>query len=365
MRGLDKNKYHVELACAPNGRLIELVQSNGMPVRMFRYLVQPIHPVKDLITIFSLSQFLKKNPYHIIHTHNSKAGFIGRLAGKLSKTPIIVHTVHGFAFHDQETKWKKWLILNLERLAVRWCDIMIFISQPLIDWALRDRVVTRKEKIIKIYSGIELEKFIPAPDKERSRLKEMWGLKDDEAVIGMVSKLWEGKGHILLIQAFETILNRFPNVKLIIVGEGYLKGKLKNMVSSKGLDNNVLFTGFQDNVREVLACVDVAVLPSYFEGMGRVLLEAMAMEKPVVGTRVGGIPDLIEDRVNGFLVEPGNEIQLTEAILKILTEKKLAKQLGANGRRKIESRYSAAYMVQAIETVYRRLLNEKGFQHAA
>ncbi len=365
MQGLDKNKYHVELACAPNGRLIDLVRSNGMPVRTFRYLVQPIHPVKDLITIFSLSRFLKKNPYHIIHTHNSKAGFIGRLAGKLSKTPIIVHTVHGFAFHDQEPKWKQWLILNLERLASRWCDIMIFISQPLIDWALRERVVTRKEKIIKIYSGIELKKFQPATDKERSRLRARRGFKDDEAVVGMVSKLWEGKGHILLIQAFETLLIRFPNVKLVIVGEGYLKGELKNVVSTKGLDNKVLFTGFQENVREILACVDIAVLPSYFEGMGRVLLEAMAMEKPVVGTRVGGIPDLIEDGVNGFLVEPGNVMELAEAILKILNEKKIANQLGANGRRKIQSRYSSAYMVQAIEAVYRRLLNEKGFQHAA
>ena len=365
MQGLDKNKYHVELACAPNGRLIDLVRSNGMPVRTFRYLVQPIHPVKDLITIFSLSRFLKKNPYHIIHTHNSKAGFIGRLAGKLSKTPIIVHTVHGFAFHDQEPKWKQWLILNLERLASRWCDIMIFISQPLIDWALRERVVTRKEKIIKIYSGIELKKFQPATDKERSRLRARRGFKDDEAVVGMVSKLWEGKGHILLIQAFETLLIRFPNVKLVIVGEGYLKGELKNVVSTKGLDNKVLFTGFQEDVREILTCVDIAVLPSYFEGMGRVLLEAMAMEKPVVGTRVGGIPDLIEDGVNGFLVEPGNVMELAEAILKILNEKKIAKRLGFNGRRKIQSRYSAVCMVQAIEAVYHRLLNEKGFQHAA
>jgi len=365
MRGLDKNKYHVELACAPNGRLIDLVRSNGMQVRTFKHLVQPLHPVKDFLALLGLSRYLRKNPYHIIHTHNSKAGFIGRLAGKLSKTPIIVHTVHGFAFHDQESKWKQWLILNLERLASRWCDIMIFISQPLIDWALRDRIVTRKEKIIKIYSGIELEKFQPATDKERSRLRARWGCEKDDAVIGMVSKLWEGKGHILLIQAFETLLNRFPNVKLVIVGEGYLKCKLKSMVSGKGLDNKVLFTGFQENVREILACVDVAVLPSYFEGMGRVLLEAMAMEKPVVGTRVGGIPDLIEDGVNGFLVEPGNVIQLAEAILRILTEKKLAHQLGLNGRRKIQSRYSASCMVQAIEAVYRRFLNEKGYQHAA
>ena len=154
MRGLDKSKYHVELACAPNGRLIDVVRKNGMPVRTFRYLVQQMHPIKDLITIVKLSLFLKKNPFHIIHTHNSKAGFIGRLAGKISRTPIIVHTVHGFAFHDQETKWARRLILNIERLAARWCDIMIFISQPLIDWALRDHVVTGSKKIIKIYSGI-------------------------------------------------------------------------------------------------------------------------------------------------------------------------------------------------------------------
>ena len=117
MQGLDKSKYYVELACAPNGRLIDLVRSNGMPVRTFGYLVQKIHPVKDLLMILKLSMFLKKNKFHIIHTHNSKAGFIGRLAGKISGTPVIVHTVHGFAFHNQETKWMRWLILNLERLA--------------------------------------------------------------------------------------------------------------------------------------------------------------------------------------------------------------------------------------------------------
>ena len=364
MKGMDKTKYDVELGCAPGGRLIQLVESHGMKVRKVKNFVQPLNPVKDLFALIELTLFLKKNRYNIIHTHNSKAGFIGRLAGTLAAVPIIVHTVHGFSFHDQEPFWKRTLLLNVERLASRWCDKMVFISQPLIDWALKESVV-KPEKTVKIYSGIELEKFQPATKEEKNRLKSGWGLESVDPVIGIVSKLWDGKGHGILIRAFEKLIDDLPNAKLVIVGEGYLKNELVRRVSKNGLNKKVLFTGFQSNVRDIVACFDVVVLPSFFEGMGRVLLEAMAMEKPLVGTRVGGIPDLIEDSVNGFLVEPGNVKQLEESMLKILKDKKLAQNMGLAGRKKIQTQYSAEYMVQAIETVYYTLLMEKGIRNAA
>jgi len=181
----------------------------------------------------------------------------------------------------------------------------------------------------------------------------------------MVSKLWDGKGHEILIRAFEKLLTHIPNAKLAIVGEGYLKDELIRLVSTNGLKNSVLFTGFQMNVRDIVACFDVAVLPSFFEGMGRVLLEAMAMEKPMVGTRVGGIPDLIEEGVNGFLVEPGNVNRLAESILKILKNPNIAYKMGRAGRKKIQSQYSADHMVRAIDTVYCNLLLEKDIKIAA
>jgi glycosyltransferase involved in cell wall biosynthesis len=361
MRGMDKRLYDAELLCAPGGPLIDLVRSWNMKVRTLKSLVQPLNPIKDLLALTNITFFLKRNPYHIVHTHNSKAGFLGRLAAKLAGIPVIVHTVHGFAFHDEEPSWRRMLFKTLERMASRWCDKMIFISQPLIDWGLRERVASEK-KTVKIYSGIELERFSPASDKIKESVRKKWGIGRHEAVIGIVSKLWEGKGHHTLIEAFKMIRSEINNARLVVVGEGYLYDRLVQYANNLGLKDSVLFTGFQADVSEIITTFDVAVLPSFFEGMGRVLLEAMAMEKPVVASRVGGIPDLVEHGVNGFLVTPGDVEELAEAIVKTLADKGLAEKMGRAGRKKISAKYSADHMVGSIEKLYRDLLATKGIQ---
>jgi glycosyltransferase involved in cell wall biosynthesis len=364
MRGMDRTAYEVELACAPGGKLIDLIRGQGMKVRLFKNLVQPLHPLKDLLGLIDLTRFLRKKRYHIVHTHNSKAGFIGRLAAKWAGVPIIVHTVHGFAFHDREPAWRQILFRNLERLASRWCDKMVFISQPLIDWALSDRI-TRREKILKIYSGIELDHFKPVPDGEKKALKETWGIREEAPVVGMVSKLWEGKGHTTLIHAFEGLKQEIPEAVLVIVGEGYLRDKLSDLVDRLGLKGSVLFTGFLMDVRRIIATFDVAVLPSFFEGMGRVLLEAMAMGKPVVASSVGGIPDLVHHGKNGLLVTPGSVSELKSALLTLIRNKALAKEMGKEGRKRISEEFSAGRMAQSIEKLYRELLQRKGISAEA
>lgn len=359
MQGMDRNLYKVELACAPGGRLIPLVQENHMQVRPFKHMVQPLHPFKDTLTLLDLTAFLRRNFYQIVHTHNSKAGFLGRLAAKLAGVPVIVHTVHGFAFHDEEPFWRQVLFRNLERLGSRWCDKMIFISQPLIDWAVKDHIVG-EEKITKIYSGIQVDKFHPVTSEEKHRIRSKWSLKQEEAVVGMVSKLWEGKGHGVLIEAFKLLKEKIKDAKLVIVGEGHLYDELFRMVDNNGLRESVLFTGFQMDVSEIIATFDVAVLPSFFEGMGRVILEAMAMGKPVVASRVGGIPDLIDQGVNGLLVPPGDVKELADALEKVLNDKGFARKMGREGRKRIKGQFSAHVMVQSIEQLYRELLARKG-----
>lgn len=361
MHGMDKDLYDVELACAPGGRLVDLVHQHHMKVRLIRGLVQPLDPVNDLLALYGLLRLLKKRSYHIVHTHNSKAGFVGRLAAKLAMVPVVVHTVHGFAFHGQEPWLRQALFKNLERLASHWCDSMIFISQPLIDWALREGIVNQG-KVRKIYSGIELKQFRPVVADQKRRIREKWGIDENEAVVGIVSKLWEGKGHETLIEAFAEIRKKKKHARLIIVGEGYLYDKLIDIVRGLGLENAVLFTGFQMDVSEIIATFDVAVLPSFFEGMGRVLLEAMAMEKPVVASKVGGIPDIVEDGVDGVLVKPGKAHELAAAIDRILSDKNLAESLGVAGRNKIKEQFSAQHMVESIEALYRDLLGRKGIR---
>jgi len=359
MRGMQGKGYAAELACAPGGPLIDLVERHGMRVIPFPHLVQPLRPLQDLLALAGLACFLRRVPYHIVHTHNSKAGFVGRLAARIAGVPVIVHTVHGFAFHDQEPYPRRWLFRMLERAASHWCDRMIFISQPLLDWALREKV-TEEKKTVKIYSGIELNRFLPVPEAERDRLRRKWGIGTEEPVIGMVSKLWEGKGHATLIQAFQGIREEMGNARLVIVGEGYLQDSLVKQVEGLGLAGSVLFTGFLSNPAEIMAAFDVAVLPSLFEGMGRVLLEAMAMERPVVASRAGGIPDLVEDGVNGFLVNPGDVSDLRAALTQILKDRNLALRMGREGRKKIHHDFSADQMVHSIDQLYRELLRVKG-----
>jgi glycosyltransferase involved in cell wall biosynthesis len=359
MQGMKGNRYESVLACAPGGALIDLVQRHGIEVKTFPNLVQPLHPLKDFLAILDLTSHLIRRPYHVVHTHNSKAGFIGRLSAKLARVPVIVHTVHGFAFHEQEPPWRQFLFRNLERLASHWCDKMIFISQPLVDWALKERI-SCTGKMARIYSGIELDRFHPVSEQEKMRLREKWGLQEQDDVIGIVSKLWDGKGHELLIRAFREIKKEKEDARLVIVGEGYLMESLKGVVRQLELSEAVIFTGFLEDVPQIIATFDVAVLPSFFEGMGRVLLEAMAMEKPVVGTLVGGIPDLIEHGANGYLVSPGKERELASAVLKILNDKGLAVKMGEAGRKKVTDRFSADTMVRSIEKVYGELLEKKG-----
>jgi glycosyltransferase involved in cell wall biosynthesis len=359
MRGMKGDRYEPVLACAPGGALIDLVQRHGMEVKTFPSLVQPLHPLKDLKAILDLTGHLRTRPYQVVHTHNSKAGFIGRLSAKLARVPAIVHTVHGFAFHPQEPPWRRFLFRNLERLAAHWCDRMIFVSQPLVEWASKEKIGCMSKRA-RIYSGIEMERFQPVSEQEKRRLRARWGLGEQNAVIGIVSKLWEGKGHDLLIQTFKEIRKEMPQARLVIVGEGYLMESLRTLVSQLQLSDVVIFTGFLEEIPQIIATFDVAVLPSYFEGMGRVLLEAMAMEKPVVGTRVGGIPDLIEEGLNGFLVSPGSRKELASTILKILSDKALAARMGLEGLKKMTDRFSAESMVRSIEVVYRDLLKEKG-----
>jgi glycosyltransferase involved in cell wall biosynthesis len=361
MRGMDRQIFRVDLACAPGGRLIDLVEKNLMRVFTFKNMVQPLHPLKDLLATMQLIRFLKKSNYHIVHTHNSKAGFIGRLAARIAHVPVIIHTVHGFAFHEQEPPWRRYLFRSLERMASHCSDKMIFISQPLIDWALKERIADKK-KIVKIYSGIDLEKFHPPTEKEKNNLRDKWNIGRNDAVIGFVSKLWDGKGHSTLIKAFKKVKNDISDARLVIVGEGYLENRLRNLSDRLGMASSVIFTGFQYNVSEIIACFDIAVLPSFFEGMGRVLLEAMAMGKPVVASRVGGIPDLVEDGVNGLLITPGNIEELANSLKKLLRDKSLAANMGKEGINSVTDNFSSEVMVKSIRYVYIDQLERKGIK---
>ena len=298
-----------------------------------------------------MNRLLAQEKFDLVHTHNSKAGILGRLAARWNNVPSIIHTVHGFAFHEEESWLFRHLFIVLERMAARWCDQMIAISQPMVEWAQREKIAP-PDKFVKIYSGIEVERFrneTPSPE-----LKSRFGIQPEETVIGVVSKLWEGKGHEVLIDAVARVLDSGCRVKLLIVGEGHLEEKLKEKVKHLGIEKNVVFTGFWSDVPEITAILDISVLPSFYEGMGRVVLEAMAAGKPMVACRVGGVPEFVEDGVTGYLISPGDVDALVERLKTLIGDSDLRQKMGQQGAQRMRNEHSAETMVNRIHQVYKR-----------
>lgn len=352
MKGL-KHKYSMEMACAPGGPLNDLVMKYDMTVRPIKNFVSEVAPVKDLHALWQVYRLLQRTKYDLIHTHNSKGGFIGRLAAYLVGNPPVIHEVHGYAFHENEPWIRRSIFFALEVLARHWSKMVICISQPLVDiWVKRK--LAPPERIRKIYSGIEIAEF--QKTHARDKIRRELGLRPDQIAVGQVSKLWEGKGHEDIIDACPIIFEEVPDLKIFFVGDGPIRKKLEEIVYKNGLQGRIVFLGHCDNIAEVTSALDIAVLASHFEGMGRVLLEAMAAGLPIVATRVGGIPDLVVDQETGFLVEPHNPEQLAQSILRLASDLELRKRMGNSGRQRVDSRFSATTMLKQIDSVYQEVL---------
>jgi glycosyltransferase involved in cell wall biosynthesis len=240
------------------------------------------------------------------------------------------------------------LFILLERIAARLCDVLIFISQPLMDTAKRLKIGNPK-KYFKAYSGIDIEWFQKG---NREQTRKNYQIRPNEKVIGVISKLWDGKGLSDIMRAFSTLAKGRDDVKLMMVGEGYLEKNLKDAARDLQINDKVIFTGFQYEIPDFTQAMDIVAVGSYFEGMGRVVLEAMACGKPIVATNVGGIPDLLENEKTGILLEPGDLEGFRRTFERLLEDEKLAKELGENARRKITRQFSADFMVEEIAGIY-------------
>jgi len=355
---LSNNIFESSMACRPKGKLEDLVKQNNFKFFPIKNFSGPISIKNDILSLIEIIKLLKKEKFDIIHTHNSKAGFLGRLAGfifnKLNKNNRIkiVHTVHGFAFHNKEPFFKRNLFLILEKIAAYWLDWEIFISQPLIDWAKSQNLI--KKKYTKVYSGIDTNNF--QKSNKVDIIKKQLGINKNDFVIGEVAKLWDGKGHFTIIDTVNSLKDKISNLKVLFIGEGYLEHKLKEKIKELNLENFFIFTDFVENVNDYTSVLDIAMLISDFEGMGRVILEAMLCDVPVIATNVGGIVDLVKDNETGLLVEPNNPNMLKEKILLIFNDFKLKYKLISNAKKILNEKFTAKKMVEDINKIYLKVL---------
>jgi len=336
---------------------IQKLKSEGIEFIQCPFLLRRINIIKDLKAFFDIFRVIKKNSPLIVHTHSSKAGFLGRLAAKLAGIPIIVHTPHGHVFFGYFGPLKTKVFIILEKLASRITDKIVALTNREKEDHVRLRIAN-DDKFIVIHSGVELKTFKEFPFNEKQYFKKELGIPENFLVVGTIGRLVPVKGPEFLIEAAKYIIPKYPNTYFLFSGDGHLKQNLEEKASVLGIKNNIIFLGWRDDIAEIISVYDVFVLPSLNEGMGRVLVEAMALGKPIVASNVGGIPDLVTHGKNGFLVPPKDPEELAKYIQILLEDGERREKMGLAGKDMVKN-FSSEIMVDRIAELYKELMTRK------
>jgi len=346
--GLDRSRYAPIVCCLRRrGPLAATLDEQGIPVIELRWRTRYLP-----ISLLRLILLMRSLQVDIVHTHLFEAGLWGRIAAKLAGICIIVHTEHGL------NPWKKRQHIWYERLADRFTDKRITVSEDIRQSRIH-REGLSPENLVVIPNTIDLAHFDPtlihAPETTRQRL----GLRGSNAVVGTVARLSHEKGITYLLRAAETVARACPDVHFLIVGDGPLRESLEVLAEQVGLRNSVVFTGARSGIRELLAVMDVFVLPSLREGIPVSLLEAMAMKRAVIATDVGGTPEVLRNNSGGILVPPADVGVLAEAMIGLLQDPQRRTRLGEAARERVRETFSSEVCIRQIEHLYEELLESK------
>jgi len=363
MEGLDKNKYDIDLITGEefDEGILNKVKNNHFDIIQVKGLKWKLNFLYDPIVLIKLIKLMRKNRYDIVHTHTTKAGILGRVAARIAGVPVIVHGLHGSTFEAFDSRLLNWLLFLFERFTGRFTDAYISVSGVLSEKYV-ERGIGKKENYHTVYSGMELETFYAAREKIdcRKKQKEL-GIGVEDFVIGNVARLETRKGHKFLIDAFKNVVGeqKDNHVKLLIIGEGNKREYLESYVHELNLGDKVIFTGYREDVEELMAMMDIFVLTSLREGLPRVLVQAAAVGMPSIAFNVDGVPEIIRDDYNGFLVRVGDVEQLAKRIIQYIDHKELLVLHGKNGRELIKGKWSIEDMVEKIDKIYQKLAREK------
>lgn len=359
--GLERNNYEVTLMSGPvedpdQDRKKEIGEW-GIRHIFVPELVRNISLTNDLIAFLKIYRALRKEKFDIVHTHTSKAGLLGRLAAKLVRIPIIIHTPHGHVFFGYFGSFKTKIFILLEKLASCLTDKIVALTNGEKEDYIASKVAG-KEKLAVISSGIDLKRFREPSSEEKQNLKKELKIPENSLVVGTVGRLVPVKGPEFLIEASKIIVSKCPGTHFLFAGDGHLRQSLEKKACRMGVRKNIVFLGWRDDVSKIISIFDIFVLPSLNEGMGRVLVEAMALRKPIVASRVGGIPDLVAHGKNGFLVQPKNPVELARHIQDLLENRAKRETMGFAGK-EIISNFSKEKMIEDTEKLYEELRFQK------
>lgn len=304
------------------------------------------HGLVDPRALFRLLGLVRRWRPHVVHTHLTKSDLTGQLAAAMGRVPVRVSSAHN------TDPWRRRAVLtHINRLVMGRCQQVIAVSQEVHDY-LVSVCAYPPEKIVTVENGIDLQRFDPQGQQPMDRTAA-WGLGDEHPVIGVVGRLEPQKGHSVLLEAAARVAAEVPETRFVVIGDGPLRSALEAQRGRLGLDGHVTFTGVLRDIPAALAALDVVAFPSLWEGLPVALLEAMAMERPIVATAVGGMAGVLHDGVTGVLVAAGEPDELARGLLRLLRDPVLARRLGTQARDFVREHHSMQAMHRRILGLYR------------
>jgi len=360
--GLDPHRYRSLLVAGSEnedeGSMLDFALSHGVKPTVIAEMVTAFSLApRDGKALLKLYRFMRRERPHIVHTHTAKAGFLGRLAARMAGVPVVVHTFHGHVLHGYYGPAKNELLRRIEQSLAWLCDRLVTVSDQVKN-ELVGYDIAKAEKISVVPLGFDLDPFLNSHTEQGEFRREM-GLGDEHKLVGIVGRIFPIKNHALFLESAARIAAQEPAARFVIVGDGVFRPNLENQARELGITDRVLFTGWRRDLPRICADLNVLVVSSDNEGTPVSAIEAMAAGCPVVATRVGGLPDLIDDHKTGCLVPPRDPDALASAVLDLLQSPHTARELGRNAQEFVRQRFTVRRLLDDMDHLYRQLLAEK------
>lgn len=359
-RRLDPVRYEIHLACSEPGPLADEAERLGVQCHFFPSLKRPISPRSDVMALREITEWMKREKFDIVHTHSSKTGILGRLAAHQANVPVIAHTVHGFAFRATGNYVARWLFRRAERLCGSFTDALICLNQSDVRTAV-DTLGIAPQRVEQIANGVDPVTFAPCEDETlRDHLKlQRLNIGSGHSVVMMIGRMWIQKNPLAFVQAASEAIGRGSKAVFVMIGDGGMRADTERRIAELGIESSFRLLGWRDDVAQVLPLADLLVLPSRWEGMPLVLLEAQACGLPVIASDIPGNQHCVLDGIDGILVRLDQPGGFGRAISELLDDPDRRQRMGRAGRRKVLEQFGIDRRTQRVVEVYERLLEQK------
>ena len=348
---IDKEKFIPVLIAGKGGILdSEAAELKGVKIFLLGSLIRQIRPCKDILGFFSIIRILMKERPHIVHTHSSKAGIIGRWAAFFAGVPVRVHTVHGYGFNDSQKGIVRSILVLAEKVTAKITHKLIVVTREDEAKGLRHGIGVKSQYVL-IRAGIDVE-FYKNVRIDKDKKKAAMAVEPGKKIVTTIGPLKPQKNIKDFVRVADAVSRRYAECSFVIVGDGEQRKEIEFLIFALGLNEKVKLLGWRKDIPEILAASDIFVLTSLWEGLPRTILEAMCLKLPVVANAVDGVREVIKNGANGFLVEPFDTDRMADIITALLKDPETSRTLGQNGFDSVTEEFDLRYMLKEYEDLY-------------